>query len=1762
MKRIISAILAVAISIFSVPVFAAEGEGQTELSQTVSGYVSASSGDIEIASKTKTPNIYVDAVNDYEGVVRVAGDLQSDIESVTGVTANVVDDPSKADIIVGTVGKSSAILNLVSEGKLNVADIEGEWEAFKICDVDGKLVIAGADKRGTIYGVYDLSEKMGVSPWEWWADVTPSHSDSIYVSLPDGGYVEGSPSVKYRGIFINQEYNLNRWSLSLDEDGGYMNTATYEKIFELLLRLKANYMWPAMHEYSPAFNNNPENAKIADEYGIVMGTSHCEMLLRNNMGELLDFQKRWIAANPDAKLYMYHDGSLDADVAYDYTDVDDKGNPVENKRFMEDYWRERVRANKDYESNFTIGMRGVHDGAWNPVSAKTDEEKIKLLEEIIAKQREILSEEIGKPADEIPQTFIPYKEIADLYNKGIDIPDDVTIMFTNDNYGHIRQTMNEQEQARSGGGGMYYHVSYHGRPSDVLWNGSSQLGLIKEEMVKAYDNGADTVWVLNVGPLKPFENQMEYFLDLAADIDELRDMSVRDYVADNAHRYFGFNNEQSFEYADIQCERLELVNARRPEFYQQGLFSLTSYGDEGQKVIDEYENLLKRSEALYESLPEEKKDGYYELQHYSVKSAYGIAMNYINADRSILYKEQGRGGGTNKYSALSKTYNSDAVKSDIEEYNSIKNGKWEKIIDPFVTKGGLNASWNFEIAAAESETVSELPYTEMGVAVENQQDINDIPLLEFSGYTKDVRFVDIFNKGTESFDWRAESDSDWIVFNKQSGTVYDDDRIYVGVDWSKAPAGLSETSIRLIRSIGNNDVEEKIISVKLNNDIKDLPEKTYAESNGYVSIEAEHYTNSVSKSIGNGTMSGVETGENPRLFTEADSGIGLIALYDSDGSLDSVHISSDYIDGAYVFKEPVTADDGKTVKGMVWDSIDKMEPVTDVYGLLEDDIKFEWQEQDDLGRSGTSMKFAPDTISSIDDYSAYLEYDVYFENSGIFNIDVYRMPTLNERGSMNFAVGVDESEPLVLNGCNKYYNNSNGTDKWGNGILNNNEMLSTAITIDEPGIHKIRLYGIDTGVIIDKMVITTGAKYESYYGAPESYNTTYNNAPQEMPEPSVPSSEISGDVSALFSPKLYTVGLNRNGSSVSGADIIKLEDVSNACITAAAFDSDGVMLDSKTVVFDFSNIQINEKTTVPIEFNIPDEASELQVIAYESQETLNALSPSYTEYLSIVSTMALYDDGVINLTSNLNRYLGREALCLITNDSDGKIVYIRQETVLDDTFKSIKTGELDGEYSIKIGVSGEGVVISEKSYTAQNITTDNPEQSTTQYSWDFSDESQTANEGVNVPVLGGNAGYDAENGAVKMTTSNSSGGQLNVKFEEPIKSVQGEKIKITSKIAFGRQSGKYMDYKIIDSSGKELASSHINIYSSSAEQSIKIGDVEQIESGLPAGIVTSNKDNNGINNGYSTFEVILSPDTNTITLTVSNGEGSSSFTGSFPNGTAYDVGELIFTTTQTYSSRSCYVDDISVVKILSPSYSMTFDVKDSQNEDVSNADVKVIDKVYGTEVAKQSDGTYHLCDGVYSYTVTADGYETVTGELELSQATESKTVQVIMNKAGSSEPTPDPVPTPTSAPQTDYDSKAGEWKFDFGSETAYGYIGVSADKSFTDELDYGFIGIREDDYKLSSGEYMDGFRIVKGQIIELKNGYGSKEIPNNDFVTASDPQNPIRFTMNVENGGYYNVKVTLVNASETDPAEVTLMTERRHQLLTNEEIPAGGTLEY
>ncbi len=388
-----------------------------------------------------------------------AGCLADDVEDVSGVKPQVSEAvPTGANVIlIGTIGKSPVIDSLIAGGKLNVASIQGKWESFVIQTVDnpvagvGKaLVIAGSDRRGAAFGAFDISEGLGVSPWVWWADVVPVAKSELWIA--SARYEQGPPAVKYRGIFLNDEdWALQPWAAKTYEpEVGDVGPKTYAKICELLLRLRANYLWPAMHPSTRAFNHYPQNKIVADDYAIVMGASHAEPMLRNNVDE-------W-------------DESVRG--AYNY---------VTNRANVLQYWDERALANGAYDNIYTIGMRGIHDSPME--GGGTTAEKVTRLENIFADQRQILANRVNPDASKVPQVFVPYKEVLDLYKAGLRVPDDVTIMWPDDNHGYIRQLPTAQERARSGGSGIYYHISYWGTPYDYLWlvHDSAVFDLVGDE---------------------------------------------------------------------------------------------------------------------------------------------------------------------------------------------------------------------------------------------------------------------------------------------------------------------------------------------------------------------------------------------------------------------------------------------------------------------------------------------------------------------------------------------------------------------------------------------------------------------------------------------------------------------------------------------------------------------------------------------------------------------------------------------------------------------------------------------------------------------------------------------------------------------------------------------------------------------------------------------------------------------------------------------------------------------------------------------------------------------------------------------------------------------------------------------------------------------------------------------------------------------------------------------------------------------------------
>ena len=490
--------------LFSVPCFA-QTAPVLDLDQT------ALPSAFPIAANGSAAAIYVAPQN--PETVRVAAEaFASDVEKVTGVkprilTSLVAPLPPQL-ILVGVLGKSPEIDALVTTRQIFVNGVAGKWESAVTTvvaspmsgGVKSALVIAGSDRRGAAYALFQISREMGVSPWTWWADVPVAKHTAVYVR--PGMYVQPEPSVQYRGIFFNDEdWGLRPWAAkkmdpTVDNGKGNIGPNTYEKVFELLLRLHGNSLWPAMHPGSLAFNAVPENAKLADKWGIVMGSSHSEALLRNNVGE-------WNEAAPPVG--------------------NGRWNYQTNADAMNAYWDKRLVENGKYENFYTVGLRGVHDSGLEATGSA--QVKAKLVEDVMTAQRKLLADRVNPDVAKIPQIIWLYKESLDLYRVGMKVPDDVTLGWTDDNYGYLRELPNAEEQKRAGGSGVYYHVSYWGSPHDYLWLCTTPPALLQEELTKAYDHNARKYWILNVGDGKPAEIDIDYFMQLATDEPKLAKMT-------------------------------------------------------------------------------------------------------------------------------------------------------------------------------------------------------------------------------------------------------------------------------------------------------------------------------------------------------------------------------------------------------------------------------------------------------------------------------------------------------------------------------------------------------------------------------------------------------------------------------------------------------------------------------------------------------------------------------------------------------------------------------------------------------------------------------------------------------------------------------------------------------------------------------------------------------------------------------------------------------------------------------------------------------------------------------------------------------------------------------------------------------------------------------------------------------------------------------------------------------------------------------------
>ncbi len=599
-------------------------------------------------------------IHDASRTTALAADLLArDLKSLTGRDALLSTESSRCAalcIVVGT-WDSPIVAESARDGGVDLSDLSNQWEQYRRVVIRGAgrttLLIAGSDRRGAVWGVIDLTREMGVSAWEWWADVAPRRVARLAVDA--GDIRSAAPSVRYRGIFLNDEdWGLEPWAAkTYDPKTGNIGPATYARIFELMWRLKANTFWPAMHSVSSPFFGDPGNPSLAADYALVVGTSHAEPMMRNNLRE-------W--------------------------DETARGpfNFLTNRDGLADYWRQRVAEGKALDGIYSVGLRGIHDGPMQ--GAETAEARRDVLRDAISLQRDILSKTLGRPADTIPQALTIYKEVEEAYNAGLSVPDDVTLVWSDDNYGYLGRLSSPEEAKRSGGAGIYYHISYWGQPHDYLWLATTHPGLIREEMGRAYDRGARREWILNVGDIKPGEYLTQYFLDLAFDARTFQRLP-RDHLTDWLARQFGA--ETAAEMAGILMDYYDLAFERKPEFMGWGQVEpvtpnqrsayVQSDGEEAQRRLAAYQALQARAEALGQRIAPDRRDAYFELVLYPVRAAASLNQRILRLDLADLYARQGR-ASANRYAALAREAEGRIV-TDTAHYNDLAGGKWRFMMD-------------------------------------------------------------------------------------------------------------------------------------------------------------------------------------------------------------------------------------------------------------------------------------------------------------------------------------------------------------------------------------------------------------------------------------------------------------------------------------------------------------------------------------------------------------------------------------------------------------------------------------------------------------------------------------------------------------------------------------------------------------------------------------------------------------------------------------------------------------------------------------------------------------------------------------------------------------------------------------------------------------------------------------------------------------------------------------------------------------------------
>jgi len=917
-------------------------------------------GDFPLVAAGKATPILVDS-RDYPGVLRAAGDLQKDIARVTKEQPLLQIDsasPVTVAIVAGTIGRNRQIDELARAGKLDVGPLRNAWESFLIqtvahpwAGVERALVIAGSDKRGSIYGIYDLSEQIGVSPWYWWADVPVAPHDQIFVR--PGRYLQGEPAVKYRGIFLNDEAPaLTGW---VKEKFGDYNHQFYEKVFELLLRLKGNYLWPAM--WNSAFNEDDSlNPKLADEYGIVMGTSHHEPMLRA--------QQEW---------------KRHGQGAWDYS---------KNAEVLRTFWADGVRRNKNFESIISLAMRGDGD---LPMARETN---TALLERIVADQRRIIADNVNPDVTKVPQLWALYKEVQEYYEQGMRVPDDVTLLWCDDNWGNIRRLPTADERTRSGGAGIYYHFDYVGGPRSYKWLNTIPITKVQEQMNLAYHYGANRIWIVNVGDLKPMEFPIEFFLTFAWNPERWPADKLSAYAREWATREFG--PEHAGEIAEILARYTKFNGRRKPELLEPGTYSLVNY-QEAENMLADYQSLSGKAEQLYNAMPREKKDAFYQLVLYPVKACALINELYVTVGKNRLYAVQGRASTNDLANRARELFRADQELADYYNH-TMAGGKWDHLMDQ--THIGYTF-WNQPVrnAMPAVQEIQVTPAPEMAVAIEGSPlswpDAPGQPALPpLSVYDQQPRYFEVFNRGAASFEFSVETEAPWLRVSSSGGRLTRDERIWVSVDWTSIPRDVTQASI----TVSGPDARKITLKAPIVN--PESPQRDqihgFVEGDGYVSIEAEHYT---ARTEGN---------------------------------------------------------------------------------------QLHWLKLPDFGRTLSAMTTSPvaGARQMIDPVRPHLDYQIYFFHNGEVTVDAYLAPTqkFQPGEGLRYGISFDDEAAQIMNLHTDY-----SQAEWERSVKDAVRVITSKHKLVNSGVHVLKFWAIDPGVVLEKLVVNTGATRASYLGPPESF---------------------------------------------------------------------------------------------------------------------------------------------------------------------------------------------------------------------------------------------------------------------------------------------------------------------------------------------------------------------------------------------------------------------------------------------------------------------------------------------------------------------------------------------------------------------------------------------------------------------------------------------------------------------------------------------------